>query len=171
MQRHRIIGLIVAASLLAVAPASAKDLRGRFALGFNNQFGPLTSASLKFTLPARQPTVNVQLQLVAGMALFKARSYDDEYFGGLRMLFTFIAEDNLNVYAGGGAGYAGFSDATNAVRVQPVMGVEFFLFGLENLGFSGEFGVNVDIGVGATSGLDVSSTAGSFGAVGVHYYF
>ena len=171
MRKHTLIGLFVVACLLVAAPASAKDLRGRFALGFNNQFGPMTSASLKFTLPAKQPTVNIQLQLVAGAALFKARNYNDQYFGGLRMLFTFVAEDNLNLYAGGGGGYVGFSDATNAVRIQPVMGTEFFFFGLENLGISAEFGVNVDIGVGSTSGLDVSTAAGSFGAVGMHYYF
>ena len=90
------------------------------------------------------------------------------------MLFAFLAEDNLNLYAGVGAGYAGFDDGSRAVRAQPALGVEFFLFGLENLGLSAEFGVNVDVGI-SSSGIDVTTGAGpdasSFAAIGVHYYF
>jgi len=160
--------------LLAVSlalPATAKDLRGRFALGFNNQFSPVATASAKFTLPAKTPTTNIQIQVLGGVAVFRARSNNDQFFAGARMLFTFLAEDNLNLYAGGGGGFAGFDDGTKAIRVQPVVGTEFFFFGLENLGFSAEFGVNVDIGVLPVTSVDVSTTSGAFGAVGIHYYF
>ena len=173
----RMRSLLVLLLLLALAPigASAKDLRGRFAVGFTNQLSPMTSASVKFTFPAKQPTVNIQLQGIAGMALYRARSSNDQFFAGFRMLFCFIAEDNLNVYAGVGAGYAGFSDGSRAVRGQPAVGLEFFLFGLENLGISAEFGVNIDVGVSPSSGVDVTTGVGpdasSFGAVGLHYYF
>jgi hypothetical protein len=163
--------------LLSALPldASAKDLRGRFAVGFTNQLSPMTSASIKYTFPAKQPTVNIQLQGIAGMALYRARSQNDQFFAGFRMLFVFIAEDNLNAYAGAGAGYAGFSDGSRAVRAQPAVGLEFFLFGLENLGISAEFGVNIDVGISPSSGVDVTTGVGpdasSFGAVGLHYYF
>jgi len=169
--------ILVLLLLLCMAPlgASAKDLRGRFAVGFTNQLSPMTSASVKFTFPAKQPTVNVQLQGIAGMALYRARSNNDQFFAGFRLLLSFIAEDNLNVYAGVGAGYAGFSDGSRAVRGQPAVGIEFFLFGLENLGLSAEFGVNVDVGISPSSGIDVGTGVGpdasSFGAVGLHYYF
>ncbi len=156
---------------LAALPADAKDLRGRFAFGFNNQLSPVTGASIKYTFPAKEPTVNIAIQGIAGIALFNARANNDQFFAGFRMLFTFIAEDNLNVYAGGGAGYAGFDDGSRAIRAQPVVGVEFFFFGLENLGFSTEFGVNIDVGIAPKTGLDVSTASGSFAAVGVHYYF
>ena len=155
--------------------ASAKELRGRFAVGFTNQLSPLTSVSVKYTFPAKQPTVNIQLQGIAGMALYRARSSNDQFFAGFRMLFGLIAEDNLNVYAGVGAGYAGFSDGSRAVRGQPAVGIEFFFFGLENLGFSAEFGVNIDVGISPSSGVDVTTGVGpdasSFGALGLHYYF
>ncbi len=173
----RMRSILVLLLLLCMAPlgASAKDLRGRFAVGFTNQLSPMTSASVKFTFPAKQPTVNVQLQGIAGMALYRARSNNDQFFAGFRLLLSFIAEDNLNVYAGVGAGYAGFSDGSRAVRGQPAVGIEFFLFGLENLGLSAEFGVNVDVGISPSSGIDVGTGVGpdasSFGAVGLHYYF
>lgn len=171
--RTRLLLLPICALLAfsATSTASAKDLRGRFALGFNNQFSPVAAISAKFTLPAKQPTVNVQIQVLGGVALFRARTNNDQFFAGGRMLFTFLAEDNLNLYAGGGAGYVGFDDGARAIRVHPVVGVEFFFFGLENLGFSGEFGVNVDIGTTPVTNVDISTVAGSFGAVGVHYYF
>jgi hypothetical protein len=46
--------------------------------------------------------------------------------------------------------------------------VEFFFFGLERLGLSAEFGVNVDVGPGI---VDVATTSGTAASVGVHYYF
>jgi len=176
MHKRPLLLLLALALLLGAASgATAKDLRGRFAVGFTNQLSPLTSASVKFTFGAKKPTVCIQLQGIAGIALYRARSNNDEFFAGFRMLFTFIAEDNLNVYAGIGAGYAGFDDGSRAVRTQPAVGIEFFLFGLENLGFSAEFGANLDIGISPNSGLDVTTGSGpdaaSFGAVGVHYYF
>ncbi len=169
--RHLLWLPALAILLTATVPAEAKDLRGRFAFGFNNQLSPVTGASIKYTFPAKQETVNIQLQGIAGVALFNTRAINDQFFAGFRMLFTFIAEDNLNVYAGGGAGYAGFDDGSRAIRAQPVVGVEFFFFGIENLGFSTEFGVNIDLGIAPRTGLDVSTASGSFAAVGVHYYF
>jgi hypothetical protein len=174
--RTRTILCLIAIAVLATAAvdASAKDLRGRFAIGFTNQLSPVTAASVKYTFPAKHPTVNIQVQAMAGFALFNARTSNDQFFAGARMLFTFLAEDNLNLYAGGGAGYVRFDDGTKAVRAQPLIGLEFFFFGLENLGFSAELGLNVDIGL-STAGVDIGTgagpDAGSFGGIGIHYYF
>lgn len=169
--RLLVLATLLTLSIACVGPAEAKDLRGRLAFGFNNQLSPVTSASIKYTLPAKQAAVNIQMQVIAGLAIYNARTINDQFFAGFRMLFPIIAEDNLNVYVGGGGGYAGFQDASRAIRLQPVAGVEFFFFGIENLGFSTEFGVNVDIGLSPTVGVDVSTSAGSYAAVGIHYYF
>ena len=69
----------------------------------------------------------------------------------------------MNLYLGVGAGYLG---GPGTIRVQPGIGAQFFLFGLENLGFSAEWGVNVDLG--STYAL---TTFGSGPAAAVHYYF
>ncbi len=157
--------VVLAFSLIHPSEPEAKDLRNRFGIGFNNQFSPVANLSVKYGFPAKSPTINIQLQGVFGFAF--ADSAETRLFGGGRLLFTLIAEDNLNVYLGAGAGYARFSDGSGALRIQPVAGVEFFFFGLDNLGICAEFGVNLDLAAGS---LDVSTTSGSFAGVGLHYY-
>jgi len=126
----------------------------------------MTLLSAKITLPAKEPTVNVQIQGLVGFSILARQN--NTFFAGARTLFTVIAEDNLNVYGGVGAGWARFDATESALRVQPVLGVEFFFFGLENLGFSIEGGLTVDVG---TSGVDFMTSSGLFSAAGVHYYF
>jgi hypothetical protein len=157
--------------LLAPGPASAKDLRGKFALGFNNNFTSLTSFSVKGGLPMPQPTQNLQIQGLVGFGF--AKNEPARFFAGGRVLIPILAEDNLNLYAGIGAGYLrlkpeGQDDVLDAFRGQAVIGVEFFFFGLERLGFSAELGINFDV---AEKFLSFSTTSGTAASVGVHYYF
>ena len=153
------------------------DLRKRFGLGFNNNFSSFTSLSVKFGMPTPKPTVNIQVQGLVGFsfsALAQADSDDqaepgvDQFFAGGRLLLPILSEDNLNVYGGVGAGYVRQADARQLLRAQAVVGVEFFFFGLENLGCSAELGVVLDISPGQ---VDIETTAGSSASVGVHYYF
>lgn len=163
---RRLLPLLVILTLLVPSAASAKDLRRKLGVGFNNNFSSVTSLSFKIGLPTAKETVNVQIQALAGFAL--ANDVDTRLFVGARVLLPFVAEDNLNVYGGIGGGYARFHDQAQAARLQAVLGVEFFMFGIERLGFSAEFGVNVDIGPGI---VDVATTSGTGASVGVHYYF
>ena len=181
--RHSSLCLLAAFALLLLAPgdASAKDLRGKFGLGFNNNFTSLTSISIKGGLPMPKPTQNFQVQGLVGFGL--ARAEPTRMFVGGRVLIPILAEDNLNLYAGIGGGYLklnlgtdGDTEILHAFRGQAVLGVEFFFFGLEQLGVSAEFGVNFDIA--DTSDLDnvdpflsFSTTSGTAVSVGVHYYF
>jgi len=165
--------LLTAAALLLLAPtdASAKDLRGKFGLGFNNNFTSLTSVSIKGGLPMPKATQNLQVQGLLGFGL--AQNEPARMFAGGRVLIPILAEDNLNLYAGVGAGYLrlkpeGQNEVLNAFRGQVVLGVEFFFFGLERLGFSAELGINFDV---AEEFLSFSTTSGTAASVGVHYYF
>jgi len=162
----RFLLLAACLSLLFAAPAEAKDLRKRFGLGFTTQFSPVSSLSAKITLPAPNPTINIQIQALVGFAILAKQN--NTFFAGGRFLYTFIAEDNLNVYGGIGVGWVRWDAIEQAVRIQPVVGVEFFFFGLENLGISAEGGVTVDAG---TAGVDVMTSSGNFLGAGVHYYF
>ena len=164
---------LVVASLLALAlllggagQADAKDLRKRVGIGFNNNFSTLTSVSLKLGLPTNKDTVNLQVQALVGFSIF-ARS-DDLFFAGGRVLLPILAEDNLNLYGALGGGYVRSHAGTDGARIQAVLGVEFFLFGLENLGLSAEFGLNLDL-IGRQ--VDIETTSGTAASVGVHYYF
>ena len=158
--------ILLTATIASPSVSEARDLRGRLGIGFNNNFSSLTSISVKYGIPTNKETVNLQVQALVGFAFLKDQ--DDRFFAGGRVLIPILAEDNLNLYAGVGGGYVRFHDSKQAARIGAVVGVEFFLFGLENLGLSAEFGLNLDLG---NQVLDVQTTGGTAAAVGVHYYF
>ena len=85
-------------------------------------------------------------------------------FYGARVLYGVLAEDNMNLFVAGGAGGLTNGD-NNTVRLQPSMGTDFFLFGLDNLGFTIEWGLNLDLGQHSR----VKTTANM--AAGAHYWF
>ena len=162
---------LLGGALLAPGVASAKDLNGRVGVGFSEQFTGttgvpgLTEVSVRYGIPSGQPTLNVQMELDAGVdysggALGAA--------GGLRFLFGAVAEDNMNLYVGAGVGYvySGLDPDLSAVRIQPGLEAQFFLFGLENLGFTAGVGLNVDIGAATRI-----TTVGGAPMVGMHYWF
>lgn len=146
-------------SLLSLV--SAKDLGNRVGVGFVVQ--DLPALSVRYGLPTGSPIINVQIEADLGLSL---PAYEDaRYLGGGRLLYGVVAEDNMNFYLGAGAGYYKEGESGYA-RITPCGSFQFFLFGLENLGISADFGVNLDIGDGGTI-----STFGTFPAGGLHYYF
>lgn len=159
----RVAGALTAAALLLAAPsAQAKDLRERVGVGANAHLGSVPALSVRYGLPTGNPAVNIQAEAVAG---FWAQSGQAaRVTAGGRVLYGVVAEDNMNLFLGAGAAADTVGNQVNA-RLQPVMGADFFLFGLENLGFTAEWGVNIDLG--ATSGASTTATLGG----GVHYWF
>ena len=158
----RFVGLCaVGVSLLAPAQAEAKDLNGRFGVGAEQGVG-LSTLSVRYGFPTGKPTLNLGIGLDAGVDAISGSGAD--YYGGARVFFGVVAEDNMNLYLGASVGYASTSGNT-ALRLAPNLGAEFFMFGLENLGFIAEVALNVDLG--ASSEI---STVGS-PQVGFHYYF
>ncbi len=158
--------MLLAPVLLALAlpaSASAKDLNGRFGVGAEQASSGLSTLSFRIGFPTGKPTTNIGLGIDAGIDTLSSTGTTD-YFGGARLYFGVVAEDNMNLYLGVAAGYAS-TDGVSAIRVGPNLGAEFFLFGLENLGFLAELQLNVDIG----GSLRIST----FGApaIGFHYYF
>jgi hypothetical protein len=148
--------------LLLALPASAKDLRGRYAVGFNDQFGHVSAISGRYTFPTTSAVVNVQVEGNFGLAT--SPEEDGKVFTGGRVLYGTIAEDNMNLFIAGGVG-ALMERGGSTVRLQPGMGADFFLCGLENLGLTIEWGLNLDLADGA----QVSTTAAM--AAGAHYWF
>jgi hypothetical protein len=150
------------ALLAAPATAHAKDLRGRIGAGFNTSFGQVNALSMRWGVPTPDPAINVQTELDLGFATYQ--DTDSALFAGGRVLYGVVAEDNMNLYVGAGAGYIGYA-GEGLVRIQPAASVDFFLFGLENLAFNANWGLNLD--AGQATGL---STTASLGA-GMHYFF
>lgn len=147
--------------LLIAAPASAKDLNGRLGVGASAQLTGGSALSVRYGLPLGNPLVNLMVEADVGV---DAGPTATALAAGGRVLYGVVAEDNMNLLVGAGAAYV--TDGLDGhVRVQPSLGAEFFLFGLENLGFDAEIGLDVD--VGASSRVTVRGAPG----VGFHYYF
>ncbi|MCB9777497.1 MAG: hypothetical protein H6742_02940 [Alphaproteobacteria bacterium] len=164
MLRRSVPGSLVllTAGLLASSPAQAKDLRQRLGVGANAHLGSVPALSIRYGLPTGNPAVNIQVEAAAGFWI--QDSMPSQVTAGGRVLYGVVAEDNMNLFLGAGAAADTVGTQVNA-RVQPVMGADFFFFGLENLGFTAEWGLDID--VGANSGF---ATTGTIGA-GVHYWF
>ena len=151
------------AALLLAPTAEANDLRGRFGLGFHAGLGSVSAISVRYALPTKSPAINVQLEVDGGFAA--GDSVDTELVAGGRLLYGLVAEDNLSLYGAAGAHYVAMGPI-DFVRVQPALGAQFFMFGLENLGFGVEWGLNIDLG--ESTGVRTVSGAP---AVTAHYWF
>jgi hypothetical protein len=144
---------------LLIATASARDLHGTLGLGFDSHVGDGAALSARYWLPLGKGAPNVGVQAVLGL---DTAGTDPDWATGGRALYGFVEEDNMNLYAALGAYALG---ARRVLRVQPAVGAEFFLFGLEHLGISAQWALDVD--VGEAGGV---ATRGA-GAAAVHYYF
>lgn len=159
---NRLFGSLLLA-LFASSPAHAKDLRGRFAAGFNQQFGHVSAISGRYALPTNSHAMNVQLEANFGFDTVDADT-GGNVFTGARLIYGVVAEDNMNLFFAGGAGVL-TSDEDSTVRLQPAMGADIFFFGLENLALTLEWGLNLDMGDSPRT-----STSAAMGA-GAHYWF
>ncbi len=135
-----IIGSI--ACLFLTVNSYAKDMTQRLGAGYANQMSIETpSISAKYYAT---PTMAYSLDL--GLQT----GDDTSSFGLLGKVYrTIFPEDNLNFYMGGGAGIisqklTGKSN-DSGFELLAFVGVEFFIPGVDSLGF------NVEAGVGVTS--------------------
>lgn len=126
--------------LLCLAPlAQAKDLTNRLGIGFKNQFAiDVPSIAAQY-----YPGPELGLAAVVGVDTIKNNSKFGAMVKVNRVVFQ---EDNLNFYLGAGAGLLTLETAgttESGFQLLAYGGAEFFFAGLENLGFSMEFGPSV----------------------------
>ncbi len=155
---------LTAGMLLTMSTSAfAKDLGGRFGVGFNSSLGQGSALSARYAVPTGDSPVNVVIEGIGGFTSIDGAS--TEITAGGRLLVSTVVEDNMNLYVGGGAGYV-FGPEGETVRLQPLAAIDFFFFGLDNLGFTTAFGLNIDVG-GDYGGVGTTSTA----QAGVTYWF
>ena len=149
---------------IAPTQAEAKDLSNRLGVGYKNQFGSDVPAVAMQYYPGADLGVSATL----GVDTQKNSSR----FGFLAKLHRIIfQEDNLNFYMGAGAGIlstetSGVSDS--GFELMGFGGAEFFLAGLENLGFSFEAGTAV---TSLASGVRFRTFGDSPLRAGITFYF
>ena len=142
--------------------ASAKDLAGHFGIGFNNQFSSMSALSARYVLPLHDLHIGVEGHLGSSI---QPGGNANGGFVGARVIWGLVREDNMILHLGLGGAVWG-EGTQSSFRLQPVVGAEFFLYGLENLGFLIEWGVTLDAG-----DVNEFSTTSSAPSVGLHYYF
>lgn len=148
---------------LIVSAVEAKDLDTRLGVGVNNWFASQPSLSVRYALPLPAEQQETQVEAVLGFSTDPS-SPSALTIGG-RAVYAVVVEDNLNVFAGGGAGFL-MLNGTGALRLQPAMEFQYFFMGLDNLSFSAGVGMNIDIGKGNNK-LELSSSM----LGGLHYWF
>jgi hypothetical protein len=131
--------VIVGFQLFASSIAGAKDMSQRLGVGFKNQF----ASDLPGIAAQYWPSADLGLSATVGIDT----QTNNSKFGGMLKLYRVIYdEQNLNFYMGAGAGLLSQETAgrnESGFEVQAFTGVEFFLHGLENLGFSFETGIAI----------------------------
>ena len=152
--------------LSAIAPwaAEARDLTGRLGLGFNSEFSAGTGAtgtpavSIKYALAK-----DLAAELIAGVST----GAPVESVAAMKVFKNLFFETNLNFYFTAGAGMVTAGENAG-VEFLGAFGSEFFLPGLESVGFSFEAGGTLD----NASGTFAFRTLGaSFLQAGMHFYF
>jgi len=121
--------------------AQAKDLSTRLGVGYSNQFGlnqDLPSIAVRY-----YPNGDYGIMAALGVDTEEDNSRFGAQFKILKLVFK---EDNLNFYTGAGAGLVSREENNkndSGFDLSGFVGAEFFLPGLENLGFSFEAGIGV----------------------------
>ena len=137
-----VISFLGFALLLSPQVAWGKDLTNRLGIGYKDQFAPDSSI----------PSLAVQYYPGADIGISGSIGVDtvsnNSRFGAMAKLYRIIfQEDNLNFYMGAGAGLLSNQVAgttSSGFELMAYGGAEFFLPGLENLGFSFEAGTAID---------------------------
>ena len=144
--------------------AEAREMQGRLGLGYNSQFAN-TSAT------ERVPGVSLKYGLsrdlaVEGVFGLSTATPTNSVLGG-KLFKNIFYETNLNFY--GMLGFATLAAQSKAgIQFLGGFGAEFFIPGLESVGFAMETGASMD----SLSGSFAIRTLGvSFLDAGIHFYF
>ncbi len=154
---------------LTFSQAHAKDLHGKFGLGYNAQFqnyaqsGGVPGISLKYGLSRE-----INMSLVFGIAT----TSPGNSVTALKFFKNIFYETNLNFYFMLGAGILGSADSAGAGLTSAEFlggfGAEFFIPGIESLGFSIETGASF---CNITGSFVLRTIGVSFLHAGIHFYF
>jgi hypothetical protein len=157
-------GLILGAFLLPFSSAHARDLQGRLGLGYNAEFANFNmthgvpAVSLKYAI-----TRDLAMEGVVGVAT----TSPGNTVTAAKFFKNLFFETNLNFYTMVGGGIITANSKSGSQFIGG-FGTEFFIPGIESLGFSMETGGSFD----NVTGSFVFKTLGvSFLNAGMHFYF
>lgn len=147
------------------APVMAKDLKNRLGVGYDNQLDINTPSITARYYPYHNLGFSASLGIDTGTA--------NSSFGLLLKAYkTIFPEEHMNFFVGGGAGLISKKensvDRGSGFEILATVGGEFFIPGLESLGFTFEAGVGV---VSLDSDVDFRTIGHSPLHAGMIFYF
>jgi hypothetical protein len=141
-------------------PAAGRELQGRLGIGYNSEFanGAVPSLSLKYALARDLGT-----ELVLGVNTATPTST----VGAFKLSKGLFFETNLNLSAFAGAGMVAVN-GNSGFEGLAGFALEFFIPGLESVGFTSDMGVSLGNGSGSFA---LRTLGVSFLNAGIHFYF
>lgn len=130
---------LLMATLLGSPNALAKDMSNRLGLGFKDQ------SSIALPSIALQYWPGSELGLAATVGL-DTQTNNSRFSAMAKIYRVIFPEDNLNFYMGAGAGVLSVETAGNnqsGFELMGFAGVEFFIPGLDSIGWSFEAGTAI----------------------------
>ena len=171
--RRNLLSAVILTSLTSMTlfsrPSEARDLQGRLGLGYNSEFANSTAFS-------RVPGVSVKYGLTRDIAfegiVGLATTSPSNSVTAVKFFKNLFYETNLNFYFMMGGGILSSTTpagaAASGAQFLGGFGTEFFIPGIESLGFAVETGASFD----NLSGSFALRTLGvSFLDAGIHFYF
>lgn len=157
---------LVALGLATVSLSSleAKELQGRLGLGYNGQFA---NASAENGVPGLSFKYGLSRDIAAALVAGISTGTPSNTVTAIKGFKNLFMETNLNFYFMGGLGFVG-GDGKSGLEVLGGLGSEFFIPGIESLGFSTEVGASFTNLKGSFSFRTVGV---SFLSAGIHFYF
>ena len=155
---------VIAGVGLCTSASQARDLQGRLGLGYNDEF-------VNSFVDQHVPGISIKYGLtrdIAAEAVFGvATTSPVDTVTGIKFFKNLFYETNLNFYYMLGGAILS-AQSRSGVEFLTGVGVEFFIPGLESLGFATETGGSFD----NLSGSFALRTLGvSFLDAGIHFYF
>lgn len=150
-------------SLFFITTAYSKNLSSRLGVGFIDQFSNST--------PLKQvPAISAKYGLTKEINIlgaFGLNTLDPTALTlGAKVFKNIFYETNINFYGAAGIGYLKRDES--GVEFLGLLGAEFFIPGLESLGFSFEAGASLS---NATGSFALKTVGFSFLNAGTHFYF
>jgi hypothetical protein len=156
----------VALIVMGAAPkqASARDMQGRLGIGYNAEF-------VNSLVGERTPGISVKYGLTRDIAaegiIGLASTSPANTVTGIKFFKNIFYETNLNFYFMLGGGILSANGVSGAEFLTG-LGVEFFIPGLESVGFACETGGSFD---NLTGSFALRTLGVSFLDAGIHFYF
>ncbi len=171
-----ISAILFLAITLTISSGQAKDMTSRLGVGYSNSFsvGNMPSLAVKYY---SSNDLAISAALGVDTNTTNSSSSGNSAFGfGAKIYKTIFPEDNMNFYMGGGAGLVststnptGISSTTSSgFELSGFVGVEFFVPGLDSMGFNFQAGVGV---TSASGGVRFRTIGETPLTAGMYFYF